>query len=233
MLPQPDPTACGPTCLHAVYRFWGAEEALGDVVGRTQKLEEGGTFAVFLACDALRRGFEATIYTYNLTVFDPTWFASGVDLAEKLQQQRAVKKGRRLQHATEGYLDFLALGGRLRFADLSRSLVRGLLRRGLPILAGLSSTFLYRTAREWGPEDLPDDVRGTPSGHFVVMAGYNRKARTVLVSDPYGPHPYGPSHEYWISIDRVLGAVLLGIVTHDANLLVIHPPRTRDHPRRR
>ena len=30
-----------------------------------------------------------------------------------------------------------------------------------------------------------------------------------------------------MNIDRVLGAVLLGIVTHDANLLVIHPARPK------
>ncbi|HRH81654.1 MAG TPA: C39 family peptidase [Thiobacillaceae bacterium] len=239
MLPQPDETTCGPTCLHAVYRYWGADEPLTEVIARTRKLEQGGTFAVFLACDALRRGFEATIYTYNLTVFDPTWFRPGVDIAERLGLQRQAKSERRLGHATEGYLEFLALGGRLRFTDLSRTLIRGLLRRGLPILTGLSSTFLYRTAREYGPDDHPDDVRGTPGGHFVVMAGYDRKARGVLVADPYGPHPYGPSHEYWIKIDRVIGAVLLGIVTHDANLLVIHPPRggtgseRHEHPHRR
>ena len=229
MLPQPDETTCGPTCLNAIYRYWGETEPLEAVINRTRKLEHGGTFAVFLACDALRRGYQATIYTYNLMVFDPTWFAPGVDIAEKLRQQRAVKKKEpRLQHATEGYLEFLGLGGRLRFTDLSRTLIRGLLRRRLPILTGLSSTYLYRTAREHGPTDTPDDVRGTPGGHFVVMAGYNRKERAVLVADPYGPHPYGPSHEYWINIDRVVGAVLLGIVTHDANLLVIQPPRAGD-----
>jgi hypothetical protein len=226
MLPQPDETTCGPTCLHAVYRYWGRDEQLADVIARTRKLDEGGgTFAVFLACDALRKGFQATIYTYNLMVFDPTWFVPGVDIAGRLRQQKAVKKESRLQHATEGYLEFLSLGGKLRLTDLSPRLIRGLLRRTLPILTGLNSTFLYRAAREYGPNDTPDDVRGTPSGHFVVMAGYNRKDRNVLVADPYGPHPYGPSHEYWISIDRVVGAVLLGIVTHDANLLVIHPPR--------
>ncbi len=225
MLPQPDETTCGPTCLNAVYRYWGEDEPLAAVIRRTRRLERGGTFAVFLACDALRRGYEATIYTYNLMVFDPTWFAPGVDIADKLRRQREVKKEPRLQHATEGYLEFLERGGRLRFTDLSRTLIRGLLRRRLPILTGLSSTYLYRTAREYGPSDTPDDVRGTPGGHFVVMAGYDRKNRAVLVADPYGPHPYGPSHEYWINIDRVVGAVLLGIVTHDANLLVIQPPR--------
>ncbi|MBI4756771.1 MAG: hypothetical protein HY778_15410 [Betaproteobacteria bacterium] len=224
MLPQPDETSCGPTCLHAIYRYWGEDEPLEAVIARSRKLEQGGgTFAVFLASDALRRGYRATIYTYNLMVFDPTWFAAGVDIAERLQRQRQAKTDHRLQHATEGYLDFLALGGRLRFADLTRGLIRGILRRGQPILTGLSSTYLYRTAREYGPHDAPDDVRGVPGGHFVVLAGYDRRNRSVLVADPYGPHPYGPSHEYWMSIDRVVGAVLLGIVTHDANLLVIQP----------
>jgi hypothetical protein len=217
-LPQPDETTCGPTCLHTIYNYWGKTEQLESVIARTRKLENGGgTFAVFLACDALRSGFQATIYTYNLMVFDPTWFAAGVDIADRLRQQRKLKREPRLQHATDGYLEFLRLGGRLRLTDLSQALIHGLLRRGMPILTGLSSTFLYRAAREYGPDDTPDDVRGFPAGHFVVMAGYNREKRTVLIADPYGPY-----QEYWVNIDRVLGAVLLGIVTHDANLLVIH-----------
>ena len=226
MLPQPDETTCGPTCLHALYRYWGEEVPLAEVIARTRKMEHGGTFAIFLACDALRQGYQATIYTYNLTVFDPTWFTPGVDIAERLQQQREVKKNdAKLQHVTEGYLEFLRLGGRLRLTDLSRPLIRGLLRRNLPIITGLSSTYLYRAAREYGPNDVPDDIRGLPAGHFVVIAGYDRKKRSVLVVDPYGLHPYGPSHEYWINIDRALGAVLLGIVTHDANLLLVYPSR--------
>jgi hypothetical protein len=225
MLPQPDETTCGPTCLHAVYDYWGADVPLPEVIARTHKLEHGGTFAIFLACDALRQGYQATIYTYNLTVFDPTWFVPGVDIAERLQRQRDVKKNDiKLQHVTEGYLEFLRLGGRLLLTDLTRPLIRGLLRRNLPIVTGLSSTYLYRAVREYGPNDEPDDIRGLPSGHFVVIAGYDRKKRNVLVVDPYDLHPFGPSHEYWINIDRVLGAVLLGIVTHDANLLVIQPP---------
>jgi hypothetical protein len=146
-----------------------------------------------------------------------------VDIAERLRRQRQAKHDTRLRHATEGYLEFLALGGRLRFVDLTRALIRGILRRGQPILTGLSSTYLYRTAREHGPDSRPDDILGTPGGHFVVLAGYDRRQRGVLVADPYGPHPFGPSHEYWMGIDRVVGAILLGIVTHDANLLLIQP----------
>lgn len=228
MLAQPDETTCGPTCLHAVYRYWGDDEELDDVIRRTGRLEQGGTFAVFLACDALRKGYRATIYTYNLNVFDPSWFGRrDIDIADRLQRQREVKMDYRLQQATTGYLDFLKLGGKLRLMDLSRGLIEGMLRRKLPILTGLSSTYLYRVKREYGPEDLPDDIRGVPAGHFVVIAGYNHETRKVLVVDPYQLNPYGGPHEYWLSIDRVLGAVLLGIVTHDANLLIIHPPHQR------
>jgi len=114
-------TTCGPTCLHAICRYRGADEALDGVIARTRKLERGGTVAVFLACDALRRGYQATIYAYNPMVFDPTWFARGVDLGERLQQQRQVKKDARLQNVTEGYLEFPNLGGWLRLTDLPRS----------------------------------------------------------------------------------------------------------------
>ena len=79
--PQPTETTCGATCLHATYRYWHDDDTLHDVIARMHSLEHGGTFAVYLACDALRKSYSATIYTYNLLVFDPTWFEEGVDIA--------------------------------------------------------------------------------------------------------------------------------------------------------
>jgi hypothetical protein len=176
----------------------------------------------------LQQGFQATIYTFNLTVFDPSWFFGKVDIVERLLRQRAEKvDDQRVQEVTAGYVEFLRLGGRLRLTDLTRYLLRGLLRHQRPIITGLSSTYLYRAMREYGPKDEADDIRGTPGGHFVVLTGYDRPARTVRVADPYGPHPYGPARDYWLSIDRVVAAILLGIVTHDANLLIIQPPGGR------
>src|SRR4030095_8222968 len=128
-LPQPDETTCGPTCLHAIYAYWGGTEPLSAVINRMRWLDEGGTYAVFLGCDALRRGFRARIYTYNVTGFDPSWFCEPhVDLRERLTLQRMAKSDRRVQNATEGYLDFLNLGGRIRLVNLSHQLVYELLR---------------------------------------------------------------------------------------------------------
>lgn len=229
ILPQPDEATCGATCLQAIYRYWGLKDSLSELAARMHRLPQGGTFAVFLAVDALRRGLSASIYTYNLLVFDPTWFfgMAREQLSERLARQREVKPEPRLQQVTPGYLEFLRLGGRLRFSDLTLELMRRILKRRLPIITGLSSTYLYRHPREDGMRDVADDIVGTPAGHFVVLAGYDPHRNRMLVLDPYQPHPYGATHEYWVSAARVVGAILLGIVTHDANLLVIHPRAER------
>src|SRR3954462_9001724 len=128
-LPQPDETTCGPTCPHAGYPHLGETEPLGQVIERNYRMEHGGTYAVYLACDALRKGYCATIYTYNLLVFDPTWFGEDVDIAERLARQRDAKANDlRLVHATNGYLEFVRLGGVLRFVDLTAELIHGILR---------------------------------------------------------------------------------------------------------
>lgn len=220
---QPDTTTCGPTCLHALYRYFEHDLPLGQIIDEIQRLDHGGTLDVFLANHALERNFSATIYTYNLKVFDPTWFGSkSVNLADKLRAQARAKRRLKLQVATDGYLDYLKAGGAIRFMDLNRALLRRLLKRGQPVLTGLSATYLYRSAREFGPDDVDDDVNGEPVGHFVLLTGYDRQKREVLIADPTYPNPQG-SQNYRIHIDRVIGAILLGALTYDANLLVIRP----------
>ncbi len=230
ILPQPDDSTCGPTCLHSVYRYYGDELPLKQVVEEVTMLEAGGTLAVLLANHALQRGYQATIYTYKLQLFDPTWLIpNGPDLRERLLAQMACKHEPKLQVASEAYLKFLELGGELRMEDLTQNLLRHYLKSSIPVLTGLSSTYLYRTPREFGPNCDYDDVRGEPSGHFVVLCGYNKVSRTVQVADPLHSNPVAPSQFYEVGIDRVLCAILLGVLTYDANLLIIRPPRKRTH----
>ena len=151
ILPQPDETTCGPSCLHAVYRYYGDDISLDQVIQEVRNLEGGGTLDVFLANHALRRGFSAVIYTYNLTVFDPSWFRpGGAGLKERLLAQMQAKDVPKLHVATKGYLDFLDLGGEIRFEDLTAGIIRKYLKRSVPIITGLSSTYLYRSPREVG-----------------------------------------------------------------------------------
>ncbi len=166
ILPQPTETTCGPTCLHAVYNYYGDDIPLDEVISQVEGLDEGGTLAVFLGRHALRRGYSATIFTYNLKMFDPTWFHPGVDLAQKLSEQLRHKHGKKQRQAARGYIEFLELGGKIQFRDLSISLLKKYLYQGIPVLTGLSATYLYRSPREIGATNEYDDIRGEPSGTF-------------------------------------------------------------------
>jgi hypothetical protein len=224
ILRQPDNATCGPTCLHSVYRYYQDEIPLETVIRETPQLEEGGTLAVLLGRHALARGYHATIYTYNLQVFDPTWFLpGGPELIERLEAQMEVKASPRLHQASRAYIDFLQEGGKIVMRELTASLLRRYLKREVPLLAGLSSTYLYGCAREIGLTCEADDVRGYPAGHFVVLSGYDKKRRKVLVADPYLPNLAGLAHYYEVTLDRLVCAIMLGVLTYDANLLIIEP----------
>lgn len=226
ILPQPNDTTCGPTCLHAVYGYYGDGIPLHRVINEVPSLKTGGTLGVMLANHALRRGYRATIYTYNLRLFDPTWFVLNSDeICKRLKRQARVKKREKLQRATRAYIDFLELGGVIKMEDLTARLLRKYLNRGIPVLTGLSSTYLYHAMREYGPNDRDDDIRGQPAGHFVVLRGYDRKKRTIYVADPLESNPYSSDHQYELGINRVMNAVLLSIVTDDANLMILEPNR--------
>ena len=228
ILPQPDDTTCGQTCLHAVYRYFGDSISLQQVVSEVNHLEGGGTLAVHLACHALQRGYHATIYTYNLQIFDPTWFASSdINLVEKLELQMNYKNISKLQKASRAYIDFMKQGGQVKFEDLSGGLIRKYLNRSIPILLGLSATYLYKSAREFarGNKLIYNDIQGEATGHFVVLAGYDKDHRKVLIADPAMPNPISSQQQYEVEMDHLISAIMLGIITYDANLLIIEPEK--------
>lgn len=238
---QPTQTSCGPTCLAAVYRYWNQPVGLTRLIADIGELPSGGTMSVILGCDALRRGFAADLVTYNLQMFDPTWFNahgemfSADHLSEKLQRQHDAKCGRtdldqaRLTTATNSYLQYLSLGGQLRMRPLQESWLVVTLAAGVPILCGLSATYLYQEARERaGIRDgahivIPDDVGGDPTGHFVVLHGYQTDGQVMFIADPMHPNPMAPTNKYAAPLWRVTSAILLGILTYDANLLMVQP----------
>jgi hypothetical protein len=223
ILPQPTITTCGPTCLHSIYRYFNDSISLKQVISEVSMLEEGGTLAVFLANHALKRGYKATIITYDLSLFDPTWFeSSDIDISAKLRQQAIVKRSGRLQLATRAFIEFLGCGGTLLFRDLNPSMIRRFLKSGLPILTGLSATYLHRCSRERGLDNTEDDIAGTSTGHFVVLYGYDKKERLVQIADPLSPNPISSIRYYKVRIDRLICSIMLGILTNDANLLIMN-----------
>ena len=226
ILSQPDDETCGPTCLHAVYRYFGEDVSLESIIQDVPRLPEGGTLAVLMGLHALSKGYRATLYSANLLVFDPTWFIEPkVDLPAKLSTQAAAKDDEKLKLACDAYSRFVQAGGVIHMTDLEGRLIRKFLDKDVPVITGTSSTYLYQSKRELPGTTIEDDIRGVPTGHFVVLSGYDRQRKEVRIADPFPRNP-ARSHTYTVSMNRVINAVLLGIVTYDANLLIIQPPKS-------
>jgi len=223
ILVQPDDTTCGPTCLHAVYKHYGDEVPLDLVMAETRMLREGGTLASLLGIHALRRGYKVTIHPFNLDIWDPTWFQGEVDLVAKLRAQQEFEPDETFRFVTNRYIEFIELGGRIEFVELTARLLRAYLKQGLPILTMLSATYLYMEPREIWATGQADDVRGEPAGHFVIIFGLDDDRRYVTIADPLGDdQPFG-SHIYRVKCERLIGAILLGVLSYDSALLIIEP----------
>ncbi|MBL7852237.1 MAG: C39 family peptidase [Cyclobacteriaceae bacterium] len=221
---QPDEVTCGPTCLHALYNYYGDGIGLKQVIKEVKQLKNGGTLAVMMGNHALKRGYKATIFTYNLHVMDPTWAnLSTPKVIENLGRQMRYKhKRRKLVVASKAYINFLKSGGRLEYAELDEHLIKGYLKKSIPVIAGLSATYLYGTPREVPTTNKFDSIRGEPVGHFAIINGFTNEGGRVFLADPMNPNPL-KSQYYSVTFDRLLNSIMLGIVTYDANLLIIEP----------
>ncbi|MBK9976180.1 MAG: hypothetical protein IPP14_15525 [Planctomycetes bacterium] len=72
-----------------------------------------------LGCDALRRGFKAKIYTCNLQLFDPTVSRAQDQRRPQVVAPEVVGDDAKLKAATRRCVEYLDLGGRVRFEELT------------------------------------------------------------------------------------------------------------------
>jgi hypothetical protein len=104
-----------------VYQYYGYDCDLKSVIRETPRNPDGGTLAVNLGIVAIESGFAATIFSYNLHVFDPIWHRLGsAALVDKLRRRQRAGRSQRQQRALRAYTRFLTMGGKLRFQELSR-----------------------------------------------------------------------------------------------------------------
>lgn len=227
---QPDDETCGPTSLHAIYQYYNDKISLETVINEVERSHSGGTLAPLLAKHALARGYAAQIFAYNLDIFDPSWFhprkLKPRRLIKKLNDQLLYKSSTRIVESSLAYQAFLSMGGELHFRDLTVGLLKHYFEQRIPILTGLSATYLYQSEREMedsGGVSIYDDLKGGPCGHFVVLCGHDDKKRHVVVADPHRENPLSHNNYYKVNVSRLINSIMLGVLTHDANLLIIAP----------
>jgi hypothetical protein len=228
---QPDYTTCGPTALHAIYRYYGDPITLQDVIKETPKLPGGGTLGVHLSVHALSRGYEVDTWVCSVKHMDPTWFQKPTDIRAKLTariQALGLRDDVRYGPAYEAAMQYIDLGGRMVWGDLSPELLGNRLGQGTPLLTGTNGTYLYQCSRE--TEKGADDVKGEAFGHFIVLCGYHGAEQSVSIADPLMDNPAHGTKYYRASVWRLLGALFLGVTSDDGNLMLIRPKGWKGQP---
>ena len=225
---QPDDETCGPTSLHAVYAYYKDKISLEQTISEVKRVKSGGTIAPYLGLHALGRNYKVKIYTYNLEIFDPSWFShkdiNPAYIQKKLEKQLDYKKGKKLTESCAAFLEFIKGGGEICHHELNIDLLKKYFNQKTPILTGLSATYLYQSKREkvtTSGKIIYDDIRGEPCGHFVVLTGYDEHRRNIIVADPHRENPISHDNYYKVSSSRLINAILLGVLTYDGNLLII------------
>jgi hypothetical protein len=221
---QPDYTTCGPTALHAIYHYYNDPIDLETVINETPKLPGGGTLGVHLSVHALQRGYEVDTWVCNVRHMDPTWFQQPTDVLAKLKARIAAKgltDDPRYGPAIRAVEQYVQLGGRLKWGDLTPALLGTVMARGTPLLTGTNGTYLYQCSRE--TEAGLDDVAGDAFGHFIVISGYRSADETVAIADPLLDNPAHGTKYYRASVYRLLASIFLGVGSDDGNLMLIRP----------
>ena len=149
------------------------------------------------------------------------------ELAEKLKLEYAAKHRAKLRVAIKAYLRFIEAGGIVNLKDFRPGLFDRYFKKDIPLIAGVSTTFLYQSKREYtNSENMSvfDDIHGDPMGHFIVVYGENEEKK-FLIADPDCTNPIAHDHYYAVERNRLVHSILLGILTYDSLILAVQPKK--------
>src|SRR5258708_39824875 len=97
----------------------------------------------------------------------------------------------------------LEVGGKIFLTEMNESLFKKYLKQSVPVLTGLSATYLYETQREIPANNKFDGVSGEPVGHFVIVNGFDETTNTVYLADPMNPNPLKGRY-YSVTFDSLI-----------------------------
>ena len=56
-----------------------------------------------------------------------------------------------------------------------------------------------------------------------MLYNFIKDSDEISVADPYKENPFSGNNKYLVGSQRLINSILLGIVTYDANIIIIQP----------
>ncbi len=190
--------------LATVLRHHGKATDLSRMMGETGAARLPEQLPAEVAIAGLRREMDARLYTWNLDLFDPLWFAEGLTdgIINELEwcEDEPVAAS-----ILERYLAVLELGGTIDCTDPTPAMLLQHTGRGLMPIAWTHGDYLSMTHR-----GLHADV--------VLVHGFDDSSREVVLSAAAA----GPVPCFRVPFSRFATAMLLSDVR---SMLVLSPAR--------
>lgn len=152
---------CGLKCLDALFQYYRIDKTPKDLI---KKDTNKPLWISDLGSLVLGAGLPVTLFTYSQKIFRPEWFNfSKQKIFAKLRKR---EKNLLIDRARRSILDFLKLGGKLKFEVLNAERLKYYIKNKKPVLLAASSSIIHH--------------RFMLSGHFVVLIGYDKKFFIIL-----------------------------------------------------
>lgn len=137
-----------------------------------------GTSLGHIATYFQKLGLKTTLHTSDIIIFDPTWKNLN---SEKLIQKLTLRQPF-IQHGwydqetlitiVDGYIQYLKKHGTITLSIIDVSYLLQYLQQG-PIFMSVSYNVLNHCAKyDFSKTNTPDDIKGLPSTHAIIISGY-------------------------------------------------------------
>ncbi|MCM8820060.1 MAG: hypothetical protein NC925_04615 [Candidatus Omnitrophica bacterium] len=152
---------CGLTSLNLLFRYYKISGIPKDLI---RKNRNNSLWISDLGIIALKKGFKVNLFTYSQRIFKPEWF----DLPKHRILQKLYRKEKNLliNLARKSIIEFLKLGGEIKFKILNAKTLKFYIKNKKPLLMTVSSGIIHH--------------RSMPGGHFVVLIGYDKRNFIIL-----------------------------------------------------
>lgn len=227
---QQKTSECMQTTATQVMAFFdptiSVDEVIKDVPVYVENGEKIGTSPGHMAAYFAQKGYQTTVYIFDVELFDRSWEGLGEEevLTRLRQRQEHIPANAWLaayHHIlVDGWALYVKSGGRFSFPQLSTSLLYDLLVPS-PYLLMVNSTYLNQRAKQiynQATDKFDDDpIKGRSLTHAVACAGYRDSQFLIVDPDP----PEGVSHHRWIAQDHLIASIMAAQTESDNFLITI------------
>ncbi|MBD3362355.1 hypothetical protein GF362_01395 [Candidatus Dojkabacteria bacterium] len=206
-----DSSACGPSCLQAIYKYYGKDLKLKMILEDLHIDKDTSTYVSQLARHLNTNHLSTTLISSNPFVVSPDWKAKPKKVVIKELKEWI------LHHFNKGKVEniwikealyllfYLQEGGNLKISNITTDLIDKYLEDQNLILCCLAENWI------WGKRKISkvveyDNIKGHVNGHFVIV--YDKNKGDYQISDPYPTSIENKEGLYAINKEELLTATL-------------------------